>query len=181
MKLFFEFLPIIVFFIFYKLGGLILATQAILITTLMNLVLLRIRMGVYPRTQLISFFILLILGGTTLLLRNELFIKCKPTIVCWSCGLMFFGSHFVGSKLLIQRLNYGRFDFPLVVWEKLNTSWAIFCMLMGAINLYIIYNFNTDVWINFKLFGATAVTGIYMIAQLTYVTYYLKFPIRPFR
>ena len=126
-------------------------------------------------------FILLILGGTTLLLRNELFIKCKPTIVCWSCGLMFFGSHFVGSKLLIQRLNYGRFDFPLVVWEKLNTSWAIFCMLMGAINLYIIYNFNTDVWINFKLFGATAVTGIYMIAQLTYVTYYLKFPIRPFR
>ncbi|TPW12644.1 MAG: intracellular septation protein, partial [Halothiobacillaceae bacterium] len=62
------------------------------------------------------------------------------------------------------------------LWQRLNTSWILFFVILGLINLYVVYNFDTDTWVNFKLFGMFGLTFAFIIIQSLLLGKYMKLP-----
>ncbi|MDR1057355.1 MAG: septation protein A [Coxiellaceae bacterium] len=174
MKLLFDFLPMVLFFISYKLYGIYIATIVIVIASLLQTGIFWLKHRRIEFIHMITLVLVLILGAATLLSHNEMFIKWKPTAIYWVFALLFLGSQMIGNKLLVERLMGSKITLPKNVWKQLNLSWVIFFVLMGGINLYVAYYFNTDIWVNFKLFGALGGTVIFGILQSLYMAKYLK-------
>jgi intracellular septation protein len=125
--------------------------------------------------QWISFILVLIFGGISVFFRNEIFIKWKPTVLNWGFALAFLISHFVGKKSLTERLlTMANIDAPKAVWQRLNYAWIIFFIISGALNIIVAYQFSTDIWVNFKLFGLFGLTALFAIAQAFYLRNYFK-------
>jgi len=170
MKILFEFFPIIAFFIAYKWGGIYWATGVAMAASLVQVAWSRYKHRRFEILPLVTLGVILILGAATLLLKDEYFIKWKPTVVYWVLALVFLASHFVGSKkTIIQRLAGANITLPLLIWRRLNISWVLFFICMGILNLYVVYHFNTDTWVNFKLFGTLICTLIFIIGQGIYM------------
>jgi len=58
-----------------------------------------------------------------------------------------------------------KISLPEKIWSNLNSSWAVFFAIMGIINLYVAYNYSTDTWVNFKLFGSTGLMLVFVVLQ----------------
>jgi intracellular septation protein len=169
MKLLFDFLPIFLFFITYKIYGIYAATAVAIGGSLIQVTFQRIKYKRFESMHLITFFSILLLGGATLLMHNEIFIKWKPTILYWLLAILFLGSSIIGKKPILQRLMEANIQLPLPIWRKLNLSWSIFFLLLGCANLYVVYHFTTNTWVNFKLFGTLGLTILFVIAQSLYM------------
>lgn len=170
MKLLFDIFPIILFFIFYKLYGIYTATAAAMAASLIQVVIFRIKEQRYEKMHLISLALIFFLGSATLFFHNPSFIKLKPTGIYWLSALAFLGSSFIGKKTLIQKMIDGNISLPPQIWSRLNYSWAAFFILMGIINLYVAQHYNTDIWVNFKLFGGAGMTLLFVFLQSIYLT-----------
>ena len=170
MKLLLEFFPIVLFFIAYKLGDIYIATITAIIATTLQVFWIRFQKGIFEKTPLITLGILIIMGGATLYFKNEMFIKWKPTALYWILALGFLGSQFVGKKNLLQRMLGEQITLPPKIWTQLNLSWAFFFLGMGLLNLYVVYYFDTNTWVNFKLFGTLILTLIFIVLQGFYMT-----------
>lgn len=176
MKLLFDFFPIALFFAAYKFYGIFTATIVAMIAVLLQVGFFWFKHRRIEITHAITLILILVLGTATLFSHNEIFIKWKPTAIYWVFALLFLGSQFIGKKTFIQHLMDNKITLPQSIWQKLNWSWAIFFGLMGTINLYVAYHFNTNTWVNFKLFGALGGTVIFGILQSLYMAKYLKTP-----
>jgi intracellular septation protein len=170
MKLLFDFFPIVLFFIVYKLYGIYTATAVAMIASLSQVALYRLKFQRYEKTQLISLVIIMVLGGATLFFHNPWFIKWKPTGLYWLSAIVFFTSSFVGSKPLIQKMMDSNVTLASKIWHRLNVAWSLFFIVMGALNLYVAYNYDTDAWVNFKLFGGVGLTLLFVLIQALYLT-----------
>jgi intracellular septation protein len=115
--------------------------------------------------QLVTLAILVIFGCLTLYLRNEQFIKWKPTVINWIFAAAFLGSQFCGEKTVVERLMSAQITLPNPIWRRLNLSWVAFFLIMGGANLYVMYNFDRDTWVNFKLFGMLGMTMVFLVIQ----------------
>ena len=169
MKLLFDFLPIFLFFITYKVYGIYAATGVAIAVSLIQVTIHRIKYKRFESMHLITFFSILILGGATLWMHNEIFIKWKPTILYWLLGLLFMGSSLFNKKPIIQRLMEANIQLPVAIWQRLNTSWALFFLALGGANLYVVYHFTTNTWVNFKLFGTLGLTLLFVVFQSLYI------------
>lgn len=170
MKFLFDFFPIVLFFAAYKLGDIYIATGTAILTSLLLVLWSRYKLGFYEKMPLFTLITLIVLGGSTLLFRNELFIKWKPTAVYWLLSLGFLLSQFIGQKKpLIQRMAEKSIHLKNTIWGQLNISWSIFFAVLGLLNIYVIYNYDTDTWVNFKLFGTLGLTLLFVIAQGFYM------------
>ncbi|ASQ45661.1 septation protein A [Legionella clemsonensis] len=173
MKLLFDFFPILLFFISYKLFGIYNATAVAMAASLFQVIFHRVKHQRYEKIHLISLAIIFILGGATLFFHNPWFIKWKPTGIYWLTSLVFLLSPFVGKKPLIQKMMDGNIKLPTKIWYRLNYAWALFFVLMGSVNLYVAYFYSTDVWVNFKLFGGAGFTLLFVFLQAIYLTRHL--------
>ncbi|AHE67510.1 septation protein A [Legionella oakridgensis] len=173
MKLLFDFFPILIFFICYKFFGIYTATAVAMVASLTQVVFYRIKNQHYEKMHLISLILIMVLGGATLFFHNPWFIKWKPTGIYWLSSVVFLGSSVIGKKPLIQKMMDGNINLPSKVWQRLNVAWAIFFMVMGALNLYVAYYFDTDFWVNFKLFGGAGFTLLFIFLQAIYLTRHL--------
>lgn len=176
MKFLFDLLPVLLFFIAYKLDGIYVATAVLIVTSLAQVAWLWFRHRRIEKMPLITALLVLLLGGATLLLHDETFVKWKPTVVNWLFALAFLGSQFIGGKTLIERMMGGAIDLPAEIWSRLNTLWVAFFALMGVANLYVAFNFATDTWVNFKLFGMLGLTLVFVVLQSFYLARHLKRP-----
>jgi len=174
MKILADLFPIILFFIAYKLGDIYLATLVAILASGVQVLWSRYKNGRFEKLPLITLATLIVLGGATLILRNELFIKWKPTAIYWVLASAFLISQFIGKRPIIQRLIEQNISLPNRVWQQLNISWAIFFVLLGCANLYVVYNFDTNTWVNFKLFGTMGLTILFIIAQGIYISRHQK-------
>ena len=170
MKLLFDFFPILLFFVTFKLyddpnTGILAATAVIIVATCIQVAITWIRSRKVERLHLITLAIVVVLGGITLLLQDEIYVKWKPTVVNWLFALVFLGSQFIGQKNLVRRMMGAKIELPDKVWKRLNTSWVIFFLVVGLLNLYVVYNFDTDTWVNFKLFGLMGLTILFVVGQ----------------
>ncbi len=174
MKLLFDFFPIVLFFLSYKFYGIYVATIIIIISSVLQTGVFWLKHRRIEFTHGITLASVLVLGAATIFFHNEMFIKWKPTAIYWVFALLFWGSQIIGKKSLLERLMGGKITLPKNVWHHLNLSWAIFFICMGGVNIYVAYHFNTDVWVNFKLFGTLGGTIVFVILQSLYMGKYLK-------
>jgi len=176
MKLLGDLLPIIAFFVVFKTvggkAGIYAATAtAIGIATLM--VAYRWwRHRRVERQQLVMLAILIVLGGLTLTLQDERYIKWKPTVVSWTMAGAFLVSQWIGEKNLVQRMFGGNISAPAGVWTRLNIAWTIFFVALGALNLHFAFHWSTEAWVNFKVFGTLGLSMAFAVIQAWYLMRY---------
>jgi len=173
MKLLFDFFPILLFFVGYKLYGIFVATAIAIGASIVQVAAYWFKHRKFENMHLITMALIIVLGGATLLLRDEMFIKWKPTAINWAFAVVFFASQFIGKKPFIQRMMEGNVSLPANIWTRLNLSWVTFFITIGIANLFVVYNFDTDTWVNFKLFGVLGLTVIFVFAQAAYITRYV--------
>lgn len=174
MKLLFDFLPVVLFFIVYKMAGLYAATGALIVVTLAQAGWSWWRHGRVEKMLLFTAALVLALGGATLILQDPVFVKWKPTAVNWLFAVVLVGSLVIGQKSLLERMMGAQLELPAPVWVKLTLAWAAFFVFLGAANLYVAFNFSESAWVDFKLFGMLGLTIVFVLAQAFYLSRHLK-------
>ncbi len=174
MKIFYDFLPIVLFFISYKVWGIYVATGVAIAASILQVGGFWLKFRKTETMQLITLAVVVFLGGATLVLKDVLFIKWKPTVIYWAFGIAFTLSHFFGKRNLIERLMDNKLHLPKFVWNRLNMAWSLFFVFLGFINLYVVYNFSTDAWVNFKLFGTLILMILFVVLQSIYMARHTK-------
>ncbi len=173
MQALFDLLPAVVFFVAYRFFGIYTATAAIMATMALQLAYHWLRHRKVPKLFLATAVVVWVFGAITLFLRNPLFIQWKPTIVSWFFALAFLGSHFVGQrKTLVERAMGEAFELEPALGRRLSVMWIVAFAAIGALNLYIVYHFSEEVWVDFKVFGITGIT--FLVALIQGVWVYLK-------
>ena len=173
MKLLIDFFPIILFFVAFKVWGIYAATGVAIVATIAQIAYLRIKTGKIEPMQWVSLGVIVLFGGATLLAHNEDFIKWKPTVLYWLMGAALLFGQLVFKKNLLRSVMGAQLQLPDAVWLKLNWAWTAFFAGMGALNLWVAFNFDTDAWVNFKLFGGMGLMVAFVIAQAIYMSRYL--------
>lgn len=169
MQLVIDFLPIIVFFAVYQFMGIYAATAAIIAVMAVQILVQWLRHRHVNKMLLISGALVALFGGATLWLQNGVFIQWKPTIVNWIFAAAFLGSQFIGEKTLTQRAMGQAVELAPSLWRQLNLIWVINFSVLGAANLYVVYNFDEATWVNFKLFGMLGLTLLTAIGQAIWI------------
>lgn len=165
MKLLYDFFPILLFFVAYKLYGIYVATATAIIATVLQVALFWLRHRRVEKMHVITLAIIVLFGGATLLLRDPVFIKWKPTVAYWLFAAVFLGSQFIGAKSLAERMMGHAIQTTRSVWRRLNLAWVVFFIVMGVVNLYVAYHYSEETWVNFKLFGLMGLTFVFVLAQ----------------
>jgi intracellular septation protein len=169
MQALFDLAPLAAFFVAYRLGGIYVATVALMIAMLALLLVDWLRLKRLPPMHLLSAVLVLTLGGATLILRDPRFLKWKPTIFLWLVALASFASPWVGRIPLAQRLMapmVGRSEsVSRTTWLRLNWLWVAFFALLGAVNLWVATRASESTWVYFKVIGISAAFLLFAIAQ----------------
>lgn len=176
MKLLIDFFPIILFFAAFKAWGIYAATAVAIVATIVQIAYLHFKTGKVETMQWVSLGVIVVFGGATLLAHDENFIKWKPTVLYWLMG----GALLVGlvlfKKNFIKSLMGAQMQLPDSVWNTLNWAWTGFFAVMGVLNLWVAFNFDTDTWVNFKMFGGIGLMLAFVVGQALYLGRYLKEP-----
>lgn len=187
MKQFIDFLPLLIFFIVYKIdprlvtvaghelefGGIFSATMILIIASVVTYGLLFLKYRSLEKSQIITLIAVLLFGSLTLFFHEEVYLKWKAPIVNWIFGLAFLTSQFIGQKPLIQRMLDHAIILPDAIWSRLNICWFLFFILLGAANLYVAFTFET-IWVDFKIFGSLGLIFTFIIIQLMFLAPYMK-------
>jgi intracellular septation protein len=205
MKLLFDLFPVILFFAVFKFAGgqpdaaqafasnylaflvadgeitakqapILLATAVAILATLGQVLWLLLRRRHVDTMLWVSLVIIVVFGGATIYFHDEMFIKWKPTVLYWCFALALLGAQLLMRKNLIRSLMGQQMSLPDPVWDRLNLAWSAFFAAMGALNLYIAFNFPLELWVNFKMFGFIALMIAFVIGQTVYLSRYLKEP-----
>ena len=177
MKFFLDFFPGLAFLVALfipedRQQGIYLATKVLIVTSFLQILLGRLITKKFERQYIVIFLVVLILGTATLLLKDDRFIKWKPTIVFWIFSLSFLASDYIGSRNLSERLMGQLFNAPGNVWRQANLSFVAFFLLCGFINLFVAYNFSTEAWATFKLFGFLLLNIVYIVGLTLFLSRY---------
>ena len=181
MKFLVDFFPVLAFFIAFYVPAdrelaMYYATAAAIGASFIQIAGIWLVRRRVENMYLITFLLLLILGGATLLLQDKTFIKWKPTAVNWLFAAAFLGSQWIGGKPLVQRMMEHAVSVPPHVWAPLNLSWVVFFFCMGIANLIVAFNFSEEIWVNFKLFGILGLTLLFAFGQAFYLARYMQEP-----
>ena len=173
-----EWIPLVAFFVAFQLWDLYIALAVLMVLAPVGLVWQRWHDKKSPSSlQWVSTVLLLLFGGITLLTRNELFIKWKPTLFFWVVSVAFFISHFVGKKPLFERfVQSQKLQLPQALLRRLNLAWAGFFAFLGAVNITVAYTMSTPAWVNFKVFGTMGLLAVFTLGQAVYMGRTLQQP-----
>ena len=169
MQALIDFLPIIVFFVVYQAADIYAATAALIVAMALQIAYQWLRTRTVNKMLLISGSLVFLFGGVTLLVREPIFIQWKPTVVNWLFAAGFFGSRYIGSKTLTERVMGHAVELDQSTWRQLNLMWVGNFTLLGAANLYVVYNYSEAVWVNFKLFGMLGITLLMVVIQVAWI------------
>ena len=173
MKFLFDLFPVILFFVAFKFAGIYVATAVAMGATVAQIAWVWFRHRKVEPMLWVSFGVIAVFGSATLLLQDETFIKWKPTVLYW----LFAGSLSIAQlafrKNLIRAMMGKQLQLPEPAWTRLLWSWVAFFTLMGVANLYVAFNYSTDQWVNFKLFGGMGLMFAFVIAQALFLARYL--------
>ena len=169
MKILMDFFPIALFFIAFKLAGIYVATGVAMAATLLQIGWLYFRHGKVEPMQWVSLGIITLFGGATLLTHDETFIKWKPTILYWLMGAVLLAGQLIFKRNFLMKIMSAQLSLPDPVWLKLLFAWSGFFIAMGLVNLWVAFNFDTDTWVSYKLFGGMGLMLVFVLAQAVYL------------
>lgn len=175
MQAFIDFLPVLAFAIAYWVTrDFQLAIAVIMGAMVLQVALTWLIKGTVSRMLLMSAGLVVGLGGISLLLKNDLVFKWKPTVLNWLFAVIFLGSQYIGEKPIVQRFVQSVAQVELGLgardWRTLNLMWVAFFLVSGAANIYVAYNFSENVWVNFKLFGLLGLTAVFVGLQALWLS-----------
>ena len=199
MKLLFDLFPVILFFVAFKyseknpelaaswvaslmgsaavdpkIAPILLATVVVILATIAQIAWVAFRHGKVAKMLWVSLVLVVVFGGMTLAFQDESFIKWKPTILYWVfAGSMGFAA-LIMKKNAIKAMLGEQLTLPEPVWSKVNLSWIAFFVVMGFLNIIIAFNFPTDVWVNFKLFGGMGLMLVFVLGQGLMLSKYVE-------
>lgn len=165
MKFLFDLFPVILFFAAYKFADIYVATGVAIVATIVQIAWVRFRHGKVEKMLWVSFGLIVVFGGMTLLLHDPTFIKWKPTVLYWLFAVVLLGSALFLRRNLIRAMLEQQVSLPDPVWTRLNLSWVGFFTVMGGLNLYVAYHYSEADWVNFKLFGGMGLMLVFIVAQ----------------
>jgi len=165
MKFLFDIFPVILFFAAFKLYDIYVATAVAMAATTVQIGWVWMRHRKVDNMLWVSLAVILVFGGATLMLQDETFIKWKPTVLYWLFAGALLVAAVVFRKNLIRSMLEQQVSVPDFVWNKLLASWILFFAAMGVINIVVAYNFSTDAWVNFKLFGGIGLMLVFVVLQ----------------
>lgn len=166
MQLLLDFLPIIAFFAAYKLGDIYVATATLMIAMVLLCAITWLRTRKVSNMMLISTALALIFGALTLLLRDNRFVQWKLTIVEWLFAIGFLlAPRFMHGQTVVQKMMGEQVKLQPSQWRSLNWMWIGFFMLVGGLNLYVMYHFDEAAWVNFKMYGTLGLTLAFVVLQ----------------
>jgi intracellular septation protein len=173
MKILFDLFPVILFFIAFKAFNIFVATAVAIAATVAQIIWTKWRHGKVDTMLWVSFAIISVFGGATLLLHDETFIKFKPSVLYWLFSAILLISNKWFNKNLMRALLHEKIALPVHVWNRLNLGWSLFFAVLGFVNLYVAFNYSTDAWVNFKLFGFTGLMIVFILAQSAWLAKYM--------
>jgi len=173
MKFLFDIFPVILFFVAFKFYDIYVATAVAIAATFVQIGWVWLRHRKVDTMLWVGLVVIVVFGGATLLLQNETFIKWKPTVLYWLFSLILAVSALGFRKNLIRAMMETQVTLPDPVWSKVLVSWIVFFVMMGALNLVVAFNFSTDTWVNFKLFGGMGLMLGFMVLQALILARYM--------
>ncbi|MBK9608533.1 MAG: septation protein A [Betaproteobacteria bacterium] len=174
MKLLFEFLPLILFFIAFKWQGIYVATGVAIAAAVLQFAWMKLRGRTISTMQWISLGVIVVFGGATLLLQDDRFIRWKPTVLYWACaGTLLVGRLFFNALWLQKVMPKDELVLPEAVWIRLTWAWIAFFAAMGCLNLYVGFNYSLDTWANFKVWWSMGIILAFSLAQGVYMARHL--------
>lgn len=170
MKFLYDLLPVILFFISYKIYDIFIATGIAIIATLLQVLYDYIKNKKIDKMLLFNGATITILGGLTIIFQDKTFIMWKPSVLYWLFAAVLFISNYFFNKNLIKLAMGKKIELEDSYWNNLNNATGLFFIMLGFINLYVAYNYEEDTWVNFKLFGITGILFIYIIFLTIYIS-----------
>jgi intracellular septation protein len=174
MKFLFDLFPVVLFFVAFKLFDIYIATATAIVATFAQIGWLKLRGRKVDKMMWVTLAIIVLFGGATLALHDEMFIKWKPTVLYWAFGVALASSELLFRKNLIRAAMAEQVSMPDRVWARLNWSWAAFFVFMGAANLYVAFNFPTETWVNFKVFGGVGLMLVFVVLQAVFLARHIE-------
>ncbi|MCD8541950.1 MAG: septation protein IspZ, partial [Gammaproteobacteria bacterium] len=142
MNIFFDLVPLFLFFIAYKFLGIYSATTVAIAASILQVVYTRIKHKKFELIQVVTCVMILVFGGMTLIFREPLFIKWKPTMINWLMAIVFMASQLCYKKTLLQHMLKNKISAAEDIWKKLNYMWIGFFIIIGTANIIVAYNFD---------------------------------------
>ncbi len=173
MHAIFEYIPLIIFFVVNKFSDIYWATGSLIATSALQILYYLIKKKTVPTRNWIFFSLIAVFGGLTIFLHDDAFIKWKVTIINELFALVLIVSYYGFNKNLIKRFLSESLTLPEPVWVKLNLAWAALFAILGALNLYVAFNYDLETWVNFKVFGLTGLTLVFAVGSIFSLYKYL--------
>ena len=174
MKFLFDLFPVILFFAAFKVSGIFVATAVAIVATFAQIGWVWFRHRKVDTMLWVSLVVVTLFGGATLILQDETFIKWKPTVLYWCFAFTLGFGTLVLKKNLMRALLSEQMQLPDEAWHRVNLSWIGFFAFMGVANLLVAYNFPTDTWVNFKLFGGIGLMLVFVVIQGVMLSKYIE-------
>jgi intracellular septation protein len=156
--------PLLIFFAAFKYLGIFAATGAFMVAVLVALAIgyaLEKKLSPMP---IFTAVLVVIFGGLTLYLQNDLFIKMKPSVL-----YAFFGALLLGglrfNRLFIKYFFGQAFELTEAGWVKLTVRWGIFFLALAALNEAVWRTTSTETWVAFKVWGIIPLLFLFALAQ----------------
>ena len=178
MGLLVDFLPIVAFFITLKLSDVFIATAVAIVATIGAAIYQRMTRGRIEPMTLVSCGLMVVFGGLTIALHDEVFVKWKPSILFVIFAAALIGSRLFGERPIAQRILGKSFEAPRPVWNRVNDGFAVFFLALAGVNLLVAYTTSTDDWATFKLFGLLGANVVASVVAVMYLQRHGK-PIAP--
>lgn len=180
MKFLFDLFPVLLFFGAYSIAGdIFTATATAIVATVLQVVYSFVRHRKVDTMLWISFGLIVVLGGATLLFHNKTFIFWKPTVLYWFFSTMLVGFYRLKNTNFIEKMMGAQISLPVIIWTRLLHAWAVFFAVMGGLNLLVVYFVTTGLlsegmWVKFKVFGTLVLTLIFVVVQSVYISRFLE-------
>lgn len=168
LKLALDFAPLVAFFAAYKVGGVYWATSIIIGLTILSLIIGYVVTGKLAKFPLFSGILISVMGGLTLYLHNDMFVKMKPT----AANLVFaiiLGGGLLANRMFLKDLLGSSIEMPMTAWRTLTWRWAGFFIALAGANEYVWRNLSEATWVNFKVFGLMGLTLVFALANAPFM------------
>lgn len=171
-KLALDFAPLAVFFVAFKMADVMVATIALVVATILSMGIIYLAERKIALAPLISGVLVTVLGGLSIYLQDDEFIKMKPTFVnLLFAGILFGGILFWKRGVLKYVLDIA-FHLTDEGWIRLSRRWGVFFLFLAILNECIWRNFTTEFWVNFKVFGMFTLTAVFATSQFRLIEKY---------
>ena len=171
LKLALDLGPLVLFFAANARYGIFVATATFMVAVVAALAVSYALTRQLPIMPLVTAVVVLVFGGLTLILQDELFIKLKPTIIYLLFAGVLLGGLAFGKPLLGMVFD-SVFHLTAEGWRKLTLRWAVFFLILAVLNEIVWRTQTTDVWVSFKVFGVVPLTFLFGALQYPLLTKY---------